>query len=63
MRTPLVTVLAVLASLFITACSTPPTEPAKAPDADKKQRRRGADSYCRFEVYCDPVEPARRGSF
>ena len=51
MRAAIVTLLAVLASLVITACVTP--EPGQAP------RRRPAppDSNCRFESYCQVIVP------
>lgn len=54
--------LAVIAAMFIAACSTPEAAPpAPAEKADKtvrKERRRLAppESNCRFESYCQVIQ-------
>jgi hypothetical protein len=59
MRSTLVTLLAVVACVFITACGTPqpaPAQPEKTEPQKKKRRLAPPESNCKFEAYCEVID-------
>lgn len=51
MRSTIVTLLAIVASVVITACVTP------EPGQSTRRRMAPPDSNCRFESYCQVIVP------